>query len=63
MRLFKTNQPYPSEADRARDLRLTYIASRYRPNPESDQAEPTLDLQLPPVPQAPAGPDAEGAPQ
>jgi hypothetical protein len=63
MRLFKTNRPYPSEADRARDLRLTYIASRYRPKPESDEAEPTLDLQLPPVPQAPQAPDAPDAPQ
>ena len=30
MRLFKANQPAQSEEDRARDLRLTSIASRYR---------------------------------
>ncbi|MEA3059015.1 MAG: hypothetical protein QOE50_427 [Sphingomonadales bacterium] len=30
MRLFKANQLAQSEADRARDLRLTSIASRYR---------------------------------
>jgi hypothetical protein len=30
MRLFRTNQPAQSEEDRARDLRLTAIASRYR---------------------------------
>jgi hypothetical protein len=34
MRLFKANQPAQSEADRARDLRLTSIASKYRPRPE-----------------------------
>jgi hypothetical protein len=35
MRLFKANQPAQSEADRARDLRLTSIASRYRVRPEA----------------------------
>ncbi len=30
MRLFKANPPAQSEEDRARDLRLTSIASRYR---------------------------------
>lgn len=30
MRLFKANQSAQSEEDRARDLRLTSIASRYR---------------------------------
>jgi hypothetical protein len=29
MRLFKANQPHQSEEDRARDARLTNIASRY----------------------------------
>jgi hypothetical protein len=43
MRLFKANQPAKSEADRARDLRLTSIASRYRvrseavPQPEKSE--------------------------
>jgi hypothetical protein len=37
MRLFKTNQPQ-SEEDRARDLRLTAIASRYRPDPDREIA-------------------------
>ena len=35
MRLFKANQPAQSEEDRARDLRLTSIASRYRPRPDA----------------------------
>lgn len=30
MRLFKANQPYLSEEDRAAAMRLTNIASRYR---------------------------------
>ncbi|MEA3081171.1 MAG: hypothetical protein QOD54_839, partial [Sphingomonadales bacterium] len=30
MKLFKANPAAQSEADRARDLRLTSIASRYR---------------------------------
>jgi hypothetical protein len=34
MKLFKANAPAPSEEDRARDLRLTSIASRYRVRPE-----------------------------
>jgi hypothetical protein len=34
MKLFKANQPAQSEEDRARDLRLTSIASRYRVRPE-----------------------------
>jgi hypothetical protein len=34
MRLFKANQTALSEEDRARDLRLTSIASRYRTRPE-----------------------------
>ena len=33
MRFFKANPPVQSEEDRARDLRLTAIASRYRPRP------------------------------
>ena len=45
MRLFKANQSAQSEEDRARDLRLTSIASRYRvrsaaaPEPQA-QPEP-----------------------
>jgi len=34
MKLFKANPRVPSEEDRARDLRLTSIASRYRARPE-----------------------------
>jgi len=45
MRLFKVNPSAQSEEDRARDLRLTSIASRYRvrsetapqPQPEANQ--------------------------
>jgi len=43
MRLFRDNPPARSEADRARDLRLMSIASRYRPRPEASsepQPEP-----------------------
>lgn len=44
MRLFKSIQPAQSEADRARDLRLTSIASRYRSRPElTAAAEPPQD--------------------
>jgi hypothetical protein len=38
MRLFKTNQPQ-SEEDRAAGLRLSNIASRYRPDPDADTGE------------------------
>jgi hypothetical protein len=38
MKLFKINQTAQSEEDRARDLRLTSIASRYRIRPESTPA-------------------------
>ena len=44
MRLFKANQSAQSEADRARDLRLTSIASRYRVRQEAapqPQPEPS----------------------
>jgi hypothetical protein len=44
MKLFKANAPAQSEADRARDLRLTSIASRYRSRPEpvaEPQPEPS----------------------
>jgi hypothetical protein len=34
MRLFSANRVSQSEEDRARDLRLTSIASRYRARPE-----------------------------
>jgi hypothetical protein len=41
MRLFKTNPAAQSEADRARDLRLTSIASRYRVRAEpAPQSQP-----------------------
>ena len=47
MRLFKANQSAQSEEDRARDLRLTSIASRYRvrsdaapePEPQPESGE------------------------
>ena len=35
MKLFKANQAAQSEEDRARDLRLTSIASRHRARPEA----------------------------
>jgi hypothetical protein len=35
MRLFKANHSARSEEDRARDLRLTSIASRYRARPDA----------------------------
>jgi hypothetical protein len=35
MKLFKANPAAQSEADRARDLRLTSIASRYRPRSDA----------------------------
>jgi hypothetical protein len=38
MKLFKANQAAQSEEDRARDLRLTSIASRYRVRPEPGPA-------------------------
>ncbi|MFL6721818.1 MAG: hypothetical protein ACJ8FT_08470 [Sphingomonas sp.] len=38
MKLFKANPPVQSEEDRARDLRLTAIASRYRSRPEPADA-------------------------
>jgi hypothetical protein len=34
MKLFKANSSAQSEEDRARDLRLTSIASRYRVRPQ-----------------------------
>jgi len=49
MRLFKANQSAQSEEDRARDLRLTSIASRYRVRSAS-----ALELQT--EPQAQPGP-------
>jgi hypothetical protein len=42
MKLFKANPAAQSEADRARDLRLTSIASRYRQRP-NDAPEPQPD--------------------
>ena len=45
MRLFKANASAKSEEDRARDLRLTSIASRYRVRPDA-----TPDLQPQPEP-------------
>ena len=35
MKLFKVNPSAQSEEDRARDLRLTSIASRYRVRPDA----------------------------
>ena len=35
MKLFKANQSAQSEEDRARDLRLTSIASRFRVRPDA----------------------------
>jgi hypothetical protein len=35
MKLFKANQAAQSEEDRARDMRLTSIASRYRVRPDA----------------------------
>lgn len=47
MKLFKVNPAAQSEADRARDLRLTSIASRYRPRgdaaPEQQQQPATSE--------------------
>lgn len=42
MRLFRANQPHLSEEDRAATMRLTNIASRYRPEPS---AEPGAEVQ------------------
>ena len=36
MKLFKANEPQ-SEEDRARDNRLSAIASRYRPDPDEQR--------------------------
>jgi hypothetical protein len=52
MKLFKANQPFQSEEDRARDARLTHIASRYRARPSVDapfdaQAGPPEAPELP----------------
>ena len=52
MKLFKANHPYQSEEDRARDARLTHIASRYRARPSYDlppepQSEPPEAPELP----------------
>lgn len=43
MRLFKARQVAKSEEDRARDLRLTSIASKYRAGPEA--AAPAIKSQ------------------
>jgi hypothetical protein len=48
MRLFKANPSAQSEEDRARDLRLTSIASRYRVR--STDAEPEPQPQPEPEP-------------
>jgi hypothetical protein len=47
MKLFKANQSAQSEEDRARDLRLTSIASRYRVRPDAapePQSQPETGL-------------------
>jgi hypothetical protein len=36
MKFFRANHSPQTEEDRARDLRLTYIASRYRPRDEGE---------------------------
>ena len=56
MRLFKANQPQQSEEDRARDLRLTYIASRYRAErslASTGEASPELPPEPPEAPEVP----------
>ena len=50
MKLFKANQPFQSEEDRARDARLTHIASRYR-------ARPSADLPVETQPKPPEAPE------
>ena len=51
MRLFKANQSYQSEEDRARDARLTNIASRYRERPSNDlAAQPQTEAPQDPEP-------------
>ena len=52
MRLFKANTGAQSEEDRARDLRLTSIASRYRTRTEP---APAAEPELQPQPQPEAG--------
>ena len=52
MRLFKANQPYQSEEDRARDARLTHIASRYRARP-SGELPVTREPEPPEAPELP----------
>jgi hypothetical protein len=47
MRVFKTNQPVLSEADRAAALRLTNIASRYRPRAADAEAAPDAPSENP----------------
>lgn len=51
MKLFKANHPYQSEEDRARDARLTHIASRYRTRPDDVRVE--TQAQLPEDPELP----------
>lgn len=43
MRFFKANEAAQSEEDRARDARLTAIASRYRPREREDQVSEACD--------------------
>ena len=47
MKLFKANPRVPSEEDRARDLRLTSIASRYRARPEFGQKQTATEASEP----------------
>jgi len=51
MRFFKANQPVLSEEDRARDLRLTAIATRYRARPHDFGEDVCADP--PPAPELP----------
>jgi hypothetical protein len=43
MRFFKANEAAQSEEDRARDARLTAIASRYRQHEREDQVSEASD--------------------
>jgi len=61
MRMFKANQPFQSEEDRARDARLTSIASRYRPRPSIDG--PEVDSRPDDDPELPLGSPASDGPQ
>ena len=48
MKLFKANQPFQSEEDRARGARLTHIASRYRDRSSSNDRPVETQPETPP---------------